>query len=683
MMWAQEEPNEYLPFVELGKLWHVVHSDAEQGCHFDQFMLSNEKLTEDATGETWFFMYRNGEKLMVDNKYILFREADSKVYYICIGTEDVTMPKEYLFFDYSLKAGDTYETYSLEYQMMVKYEVLSVSDFTEGPEVYYEEKRDSMAVRSRYLRKWVVQSEIEKELCLDPKTWIEGVGSLEGPLANLYDTHPSLEYLAYVENSYRLYLPFSFYDVVGKFHGCDLPKGEASQLGNQDYQLTYELEGDRLHVYGKVALNCGTANYAYFIEEATDDPLVHKLHFEIQDVGPAATCYSLFATNFYVPGFDPNLNYIVVDNYGDEHPVINKTPQMAYRPFIEEGKVWKVGGAESGNPVNRVEYYYFDGDTIVNGKTCKQMMRQRFVSPNHPNYAIFSQWPSLSYVGAWYEEDKKVYFCKEKSKEFNMMYDFSLDANETFQVDNGYVSYVIGPRETGGIKGFKGVYRDIMWASEQSPYPYNTTWLEGVGNIDGPMYSVYLGKEGHALFLMSCTVGDEVIYFNDEYEDGATPVVMEAPKVRFDFTHTVKTQPRVPKKKVAEKSLYGEYNTQQLDINLNPLNETYQVRITDETGKVVYEKSINAGNIVGLNIDISAFTEGCYTVSVENSHESFTGEFNSNTTGIEEIRSRNSELSGHYIYDLQGRKINAQSSILNAQLPKGIYIQNGKKVVVR
>ena len=132
-------------------------------------------------------------------------------------------------------------------------------------------------------------------------------------------------------------------------------------------------------------------------------------------------------------------------------------------------------------------------------------------------------------------------------------------------------------------------------------------------------------------------------------------------------------------RKVAEKSLYGEYNTQQLDINLDPLNETYLVRITDETGKVVYEKSINAGNIVGLNIDISAFTEGCYTVSVENDQESFTGEFNSNTTGIEEIRSKNSEVSGHYIYDLQGRKI------ANGQWPtaKGLYIVNGKKVAVK
>ena len=35
------------------------------------------------------------------------------------------------------------------------------------------------------------------------------------------------------------------------------------------------------------------------------------------------------------------------------------------------------------------------------------------------------------------------------------------------------------------------------------------------------------------------------------------------------------------------------------------------------------------------------------------------------------------------VYDLQGRKINPQSSMFNVQLPKGIYIINGRKVVVR
>ena len=370
-------------------------------------------------------------------------------------------------------------------------------------------------------------------------------------------------------------------------------------------------------------------------------------------------------------------------------------PQKEYRPFIEDGKVWKVGDNLS-NPVQRVEYYYFDGDTIINGKACKQMMRQRYVSPDHPDYTVLSQSPSVSYVGAWYEWDKRVYAYDSISNQFKLMYDFSVVAYDTVQI-NGQ-SYVISSRDTGGIKGFKGVHRDVRQILDEEQSIYNTTWLEGVGGIDGPMANVYYGKEGHPLFLMECFVGDEVIYLNDEYEDGATPESMNARK-RFDFTHTTKLQPKAPiqqeksdacisfseremarpkvkapKRSDAEQSLYGEYNDKLLGINLDPIDDAYLVRITDEAGKAVYEKAINAGNIVGLSIDISSYPKGCYTVTVENSNEAFTGQFDAQTTGIEEVRCKKEDVRSH-IYNLQGQRL--------SNLQKGLNIVNGHKVYVK
>ena len=346
---------------------------------------------------------------------------------------------------------------------------------------------------------------------------------------------------------------------------------------------------------------------------------------------------------------------------------------IAYRPFIEEGKVWKVGTI-SGNPVQVVDYYYFDGDTIIDGKSCKQMMCQRYVSPDYSN-EYWMPTSSLSKVGAWYEENKKVYFYDEIRHTMEMKYDFSLNAYDTLQINDEF--YVIGPKQMGGIKGFKGVYRDVvMWTPGNSNY--STTWLEGVGGLLGPRINAYNPILSDAMpdFLMSCTVGDEVIYLNDEYEDPATPVDCETRKVRFDFTHTIKTQPRAPRRVVAEKSLYGVYDAQQLDIYLSSLEDEYMVHITDASGKVVYEKTINAGNIVGLNIDISSYTKGLYTITVENSQESFIGEFNANTTGIEEVRSKRLEPNNHYIYNLQGQRLSDKPA-------KGLYIQNGKKVAVK
>lgn len=347
-----------------------------------------------------------------------------------------------------------------------------------------------------------------------------------------------------------------------------------------------------------------------------------------------------------------------------------------YRPFVEEGKVWKVGNTQTilDNSVQVVDYYYFAGDTIINGKTCKQMMCQRFVNPNHPYYEYFPKSPSK--VGAWYEENKKIYFYDETRQSTRIMYDFSLNANDTLLFLTDWSSpFIIGPKQTGGIDGFKGVYRDIRMCGEEGQSYHDTFWLEGVGCIRGPISNPcdpILG-DPKPEFLMSCTVGDEIIYLNDEVEDGASPEGTGARKKRFDFTHTIKIQPKA-RKRSEELSLYGEYNDLQLGINLDPLDDAYQVRITDESGKAVYEKSVNAGSIVGLNIDISAYAEGRYTVTVENSQESFTGQFETQTTGIEAIRN-NKEEKGIHIYNLQGQRLNS--------LQKGLNIVNGRKIYVR
>ena len=690
--------DDYIPLVKEGKQWHMVVSKGDE-VNMLKYMLTNEEVVKD---EKTYFKLCSSLGDVVHNIGLL-REENQKVYFYDSG-----MQEEFLLFDYSLKPGDTFETFSYDDNKKVSYTVLSVGDCLEGPEVIrndYDQATGSTITNRRYLRKWTVCRTDNNY----KKTWIEGVGSYEGPMDNLYDASPisSAVYLAYVEDGYGdLYLPFSFHDTMWRqAYGCDLPKGAADQSEDWHHQLTYELEGDRLHVYGKVWSNCGPNNYALFIMEPiyelSNESSVRKLHFEIQTAEPIATCMGLYETDFYIPGFDPNLNYIVMDNQGEEHPVINKTQQVAYRPFVEDGKVWMVGSTIgiSDGVVKMVEYYYFDGDTIIDGKTCKKMMCLQYVSPDHPDYDVMSQTPSLRYVGTWYEESQKVYFCYEGTQSMKMMYDFSLGDNETLLFDN--YPYVIGPKQAGNLKGFKGVYRDVMYCGDGDPYYTTTTWLEGVGGIDGPTVNVYYGKENHAHFLMSCTVGDEVIYLNDEYEDGTTSEGSR--KDRFDFTHTIKTNPKAPfkqensdacisssEREVAQpevkaprrsdeaQSLYGEYNDLLLGIHLDPLDDAYMVSITNESGQVVYEKTINAGTIVGLSIDISAYAKGRYTVTVENSRESFTGEFEVLTTGISDAaRLNNNEqiTKNKLIYNLQGQRLSS--------LQKGLNIVNGKKVYVK
>ena len=347
-----------------------------------------------------------------------------------------------------------------------------------------------------------------------------------------------------------------------------------------------------------------------------------------------------------------------------------------YRPFVEDGKVWKVGNTQAilDNSVQVVDYYYFDGDTIIDGKTCKQMMCQRFVSPDYSN-EYWTPTPSLTKVGAWYEEDQKVYFYDERKQSMVIKYDFSLAANDTLQFLTDWSSpFIIGPKQTEGIEGFKGVYRDIRMCGDEGQSYHDTFWLEGVGCLRGPLSNPCdpILADPVPEFVMSCVVGDEVIYYNDDREDGATPA--GARKNRFDFTHTIKKKPKTRMRGGEEQSLYGEYNDLLLGINLDPLDDAYLVSITNESGKAVYEKTINAGSIVALNIDISAYAKGRYTVNVENGRESFTGEFETQTTGIEAIRN-NKEVIRTGIYNLQGQRLNS--------LQKGLNIVNGRKIYVK
>ena len=677
----EEEQADYIPFVELGKQWHVVNNPTNPNvpCRFQRFKMSREMERD---GKTYVYL-EPFDDVVLDTLYQeagFFREEDRRVY-----KYDETLGRDVMLYDFSLKEGDTF-TYEIETGFTENCKVLKQGWLEDGPlivpsDIVFPDSGIIEDIMCRKLRTWTIGIDNGSGEYIEAVTWIEGIGKLK----NMFyrpDHIGIMSCLAYVEREGRGfyengYLPFSLYNMYGPVYGCDLPKGAEDNMEEAYcHQLNYEQERDCLHVYGKVILNCASKNhYAYFIEESTEDPLVRKLHLQIEYVGSGelATCVSLFNTDFYVSGLNPNINYIIVDNIGEEHPVINKTPQDEYRPFVEEGKVWQVGDY-SGNPVRRVEYYYFEGDTIIDGKACKQMMCQRYVSPDHPDYAIISQLPSLSYIGAWYEEDQRVYFCNATNNQFKLIYDFSLNANDTLWVNNDYPPYIVGPRQTGGINGFKGVYRDVMLCAFGESN-YNTTWLEGVGGIDGPMVNLYYGKEGHAIFLMACAVGDELIYFNDEYEDGATPDdIVGARKQRIDFTHTIKEKPKTRTRGEEELSLYGKYNEKQLSIDLNPIDEAYMVSITDESGNAVYEKPINAGSIVGLNIDISKYPEGNYTVTVENSNESFTGEFKAQLTGIEEVRSKKFEAKGH-IYNLQGQRLRS--------LQKGLNIVNGQKVFVK
>ena len=696
-VWPEKETtddSDYLPFVELDKQWHVVSSPTNPyvPCHLEKYWMA-EEVEHD--GKQYIQTYLIDDEQGTYKKEGLYREENRRVY-----KYDEIVGREIMMYDFSLKEGDRF-VYELNRNYSANCKVLKQGWLEDGPDIVSSctsNPDGTLDIKYRKLRTWTIAFD-DDDGDYVVATWVECVGTLD----NMFDYTRMLgtmSCLAYIERKdYETdneYLPFSLYQMYGPVYGCNLPTGKAELSEDGHHQLTYELEGDRLHIYGKVLTHGGPNNYAYFFEETTDDNSVRKLHFNIKEIEPlpdpkpGSDGMLLHATDFYVPGFNPNRNYYVIDNRGVEHPVINKAPLNVYHPFIEDDKVWAVRLADEEQTEEYFEYYYFDGDTIINGQTAKRMLYDR----------IGSNWDTIGeYIGAWYEQDKKVYYAGKGKQQFELLYDFTLSTGDIIQSEDLVLQVT---KMSGSIPGFKGTYLDLQYINTA---PIVERWLEGVGSQYYPWLNLCARWAGVGVGLLFCKAGDEIIYYNSEEED---PFSMGAKKHRFDFTHTIKTKPKAPSKR--EKSdarinsserevarpkvkartreddaepLYGEYSDQQLGINLDPLDEAYLVRITNESDKVVYEKTINAGSIVGLNIDISAFAKGRYTVTMENSSESFTGEFETITTGIQELineeetKNFNSSTLQFFnsIYNLQGQRLN--------RLQKGLNIVNGRKVFVK
>ena len=368
-----------------------------------------------------------------------------------------------------------------------------------------------------------------------------------------------------------------------------------------------------------------------------------------------------------------------------------------YRPFIEEGKEWNVGYVKSGNKCYGMSRYYFDGDTIVGGKAGKRMMCQTKVNEKMGDDLPITN--ATEYMGTIREEGRRVYIALPNDEEFVLLYDFESEPValiETYAelLPKGVktISTGICFRKHGALKNddgstaFKGNYAELytnpykMVTCNSAP----TTWMEGVGTNAGPLFGLYipdLGNYPHSYpkKLLSCTVGDEVLYRNSSYvwEEELDPE-SSCTKRRVDFTHVVKKKPKAPQRRIQENedvAVSGEYTQRALTIDLATLQDTYVVTITDPSGQSVYAKDVKTNRVLALDIDISAYnTEEAYTITLENEDEIFEGNFRlSDLTSIHEVTTPRTPSDVYH--DLMGRRVTTPS--------KGIYIHNGKKVLVK
>ena len=702
------ESTTYHPFVERAKRW-CVHGFSMGSDHtVTDYYFSPEKNQLERNGHSYELLCARTQDGN-DKPLGWFREENQRVY-LYNEEED----KEVLTYDFSLKVGDRFEPEygDFEHCEVTKIDYLMVyGDSLKVINFEANDKTSDTAVRVN---------------C----RWIEGIGSEMNPLDGLFSHSApnSWSYqLAYVAGN--TYLPFSFGIPYNGWWGQDLARGEE----DQDYARThsfnendlhYELVPDpvhdayALHVSGIMWLPCGGDLYIYCRRERTEDISAYKLYLQEDVPGEVTTCKSPYHVDLSFPFFLAEHKYTVVDERG-EHPVaVRETP---YRRFVEEGKVWKVGWFPAGgNTAQKLDYYYFDGDSItIGGKVCLKMRCRHEANEQWGNPEPWSE-----YVGAFYEEGRKVFCVFPDKQDFELLYDFESNIGDTIQVYGGVgadqyptVSCIISKREYINDELFKGgvTYVDVEepeWDNETQTFinKYNhddpNRWMEGVGSGTPFANIMFSGWGGFYDGLMSCTVGDEILYYNPYLIDGVTPPDgAEVKRQWLDFTHIKKPRPRAPRKEgygmIADEgsdaeTLTGEYSIKDLFVNFKPLSGAYTITVIDANDEEVYHKEVQTDNVIALNTALSTYAPGTYTLTVENAEEAYTATFIlDNETAVHDLPSDamvNSNPVNGKCYDLSGRQI-PHSSFLKGQasklervirhLPKGIYIRDGKKVVVR
>ena len=347
----------------------------------------------------------------------------------------------------------------------------------------------------------------------------------------------------------------------------------------------------------------------------------------------------------------------------------------ACMPFSENGKVWKMGWFDEADQADTsttysLEWHCLDGDTLIANRHCLKMMCCQQDETSDIEY----------YLGAIYEEHGAVSLALPGTTDFLPLYNFMLETDDVDVVYDTFrgttQSYTVGTKSWEETSCHRGIRTRILYGSG-----LEDEWLEGVGCMGAYNVASSCRRDGKVLRLMECMVGDEVLYCNSSLHDGVTPDQTEAKKKRLDFTHIIKSQPKVPRRLAesaaneSEQTLAGTYSSQMLQVDMSPLTGTYVVTLVDDEADTLYVKESQATHILALQVDLSRYSAGNYTLTLANDWESYTAVFTLEGLGLSPIPSP-IENRADAVYDLQGRRLSSPPR-------RGLYIQGGRLRIIK
>ena len=193
----------------------------------------------------------------------------------------------------------------------------------------------------------------------------------------------------------------------------------------------------------------------------------------------------------YHPGVIHQIDGVLSYNKGG----MSELPEnYAYRPFVEEGKVWNIEKVYTwvGSPdygIVRTEKCELKGDTVIGGVTYKKYYEEGV------------------YRRAMREENKKVYIFNNNQEV--LLYDFGLKEGERFTSSHDE-EYVFTSEDYVEYDNKELRRMKLVNVNDSR---YINYWIEGIGALAGPTTPFYYGMTGgEDTSIASCYVGDQCIY---------------------------------------------------------------------------------------------------------------------------------------------------------------------------
>jgi hypothetical protein len=338
--------------------------------------------------------------------------------------------------------------------------------------------------------------------------------------------------------------------------------------------------------------------------------------------------------------------------------------RLPYKPMLEEGKRWNykyhqfVDHESERQPAEEfIHYvsYVLRGDTLIGGMNAMK---------------IYQEWngASLSYIGAFIEQDQKIYFIKAEDTFPQLYFDFTLHRD----MDGpGAASTPIYLHHVDTLEVNERKYNQYTFYSEDGTLQYQ--WIEGVGMKTGGIRIPYVTRkpsclcdyeefiacfdaDGNLLYENANTLSYEQIYFEIEKIDpsAGVPTLPKAPP----YAPTV----LVNGNKMVFKSEHPAYVLNLVD---NEGNSLYTTEIPESVMEIVLPFNLTEDIEVNL-------LQGDWRIHgrIDPSHE---------TVKVSDAsrHNNNEETKKNIVYDLQGRRIQGTPA------RKGVYIRGGKMIVIK